>query len=59
MTEEITTYVLAAFNVETEKSIMYRKYKTLDGLARGVKHAMNLNADYISLRRIQPKGVKA
>ena len=51
------TYVLAAFNVEEEKSIMYRKYKTLEGLARGVKHAMILNADYISLRRIQPKGV--
>lgn len=58
MTED--KYVLAAFNVNEEKSIMYRKYTTLIGLSRGVTHAMDsLKADYISLRRIQPKGVKA
>ena len=52
------TYVLAAFNVDEEKSIMYRKYITIHGLARGVTHAMDsLKADYVSLRRIQPKGV--
>ena len=50
-------YVLAAFNVEEEKSIKYQKYKTLEGLAKGVIDAMKLNADYVSLRRIQPKGV--
>lgn len=47
------TYVLAAFNVETEKSIKYQKYKTLQGLAKGVIDAMENKADYISLRKIR------
>ena len=53
--EKKDTYVLAAFRVDTEKSTMYRKYKTTIGLARGVKLAMDNKADYVSIRRIRPK----
>ena len=47
------TYVLAAFNVETERSLKNQKYKTLEGLAKGVIQSMDLKADYVSLRRIR------
>ena len=50
------TYVLAAFNVNTERSVKYQKYRTLEGLARGVIQAMEAKADYISLRRIRNEG---
>ena len=49
-------YVLAAFSVEEEKSVMYRTYFTKNGLGRGVKHAVEaMKADYISVRVIRPK----
>ena len=53
MTNKKDVYVLAAFRVDTEKSTMYRKYKTTIGLARGVKLAMDNKADYVSIRRIR------
>ena len=50
-------YVLAAFDVDEDKSVMYRTYYTIPGLNRGVKHAIDaMKADYISLRIIRPKG---
>ena len=49
------TYVLAAFNVDTDRAIKYQKYRTLKGLAKGVVDAMEMKADYISLRRIRDK----
>lgn len=49
-------YVLAAFDVDKDKSVMYRTYYTIPGLNRGVKHAIEaMQADYISLRIIRPK----
>ena len=49
-------YVLAAFDVDKDKSVMYRTYYTIPGLNRGVKHAIDaMKADYISLRIIRPK----
>lgn len=49
------SYVLAAFDVHHRKAIYYSEYVTLNGLSRGVKHAMEKGADYISLRRIRPE----
>ena len=49
-------YVLAAFSVEEEKSVMYSTYYTKRGLGRGVVHAVEAKqADYISIRVIRPK----
>ena len=49
-------YVLAAFSIDEEKSVMYSTYFTIPGLQRGVKHAVEaMQADYISLRIIRPK----
>ena len=49
-------YVLAAFSIDEEKSVMYSTYFTIPGLQRGVKHAIDaMKADYISLRIIRPK----
>lgn len=49
-------YVLAAFSIDEEKSVMYSTYFTIPGLNRGVKHAIEAKkADYISLRIIRPK----
>ena len=49
-------YVLAAFSIDEEKSVMYSTYFTKRGLARGVIHAIEaMQADYISLRIIRPK----
>ena len=49
-------YVLAAFSIDEEKSVMYSTYFTIPGLQRGVKHAIEARkADYISLRIIRPK----
>lgn len=50
------SYVLAAFRIDKEKSVMYRTYFTIPGLNRGIKHAIEAkNADYISLRIIRGK----
>ena len=49
-------YVLAAFRIDEIKSVMYRPYFTTNGLAKGVKHAVeDKKADYISLRIIRLK----
>jgi len=49
-------YVLAAFRIDEEKSVMYSTYFTIPGLKRGVGHAIeDKKADYISLRIIRPK----
>ena len=49
-------YVLAAFSIDEEKSVIYRTYFTIPGLQRGVKHAIEaMKADYISIRIIRPK----
>ena len=48
-------YVLAAFSIDEEKSVMYRTYYTKPGLNRGVTHAIEaMQADFISLRIIRP-----
>lgn len=50
-----TRYVLAAFEIDKEKSVQYSTYYTIPGLNRGVKHAIQaMKADYISLRIIRP-----
>lgn len=46
-------YVMAAFKVDQSKSIVYRKYKTLDGISEGVRFALSMRADYISIRRVK------
>jgi len=52
-------YVLAAFSIDEEKSVMYSTYYTKAGLARGVIHAIEaMQADYISLRIIRPKEIR-
>jgi len=49
-------YVLAAFKIYEPKSVMYRPYFTTNGLAKGVKQAVeDKKADYISIRIIRPK----
>ena len=47
------SYVLAAFSIHHRKAIQYASYVTIEGLARGVKTAMERGADYVSLRRIR------
>ena len=49
------SYVLAAFSIHKRRAIKYSEYVTVNGLARGVKQAMERGADYISLRRIRPE----
>ncbi len=49
------SYILAAFNIHNRKAIQYAEYVTVEGLARGVKTAMERGADYVSLRRIRPE----
>ena len=52
-------YVLAAFNIDEDNAIMYRKYFTIPGLNRCFKHAIDaIKADYISLRIIRPKEIR-
>jgi len=48
-------YVLAAFSIHRRKALQYSEYVTLPGLARGVKMAMERDADYVSIRRIRPE----
>ena len=52
------SYILAAFSINSRKAIQYSEYYTLNGLAKGVKTAMERDADYVSLRRIRPKEAK-
>lgn len=48
-------YVLAAFSIHHRKALQYSEYVTLPGLSRGVKLAMEKDADYVSIRRIRPE----
>lgn len=47
------SYVMAAFVVDSPNSIKYQKYRSLRGLAEGVLDALEMKADYISIRRIR------
>lgn len=48
-------YVLAAFSIDEERSVKYSTYYTINGLKKGVGHAIeDKKADYISLRIIRP-----
>jgi hypothetical protein len=50
--------VIAAFSIEEDKAVFYRKYKTLKGFQRAIKAVIeSLNPDYISVRIIK-KGQK-
>ena len=48
-------YVLEAFSIHKRKAIQYSEYFTLQGLAKGVRTAMERGADYVSVRRIRPE----
>jgi len=45
-------YRLAAFRVDRETSIKYSKFLTLKGLLKGVSDSIEMEADYISIRRV-------
>lgn len=45
--------VIAAFKTTESKSILYRRYKTIEGLHNGITQAIQSGADYISLRIIR------
>ena len=47
--------MLEAFSIHKRKAIQYSEYVTLQGLAKGVRTAMERGADYVSLRRIRPE----
>ena len=49
----IEEFVIAGFSIHKPKSIFYRKYKTLEGLQKGIVDAIYKGADYISLRIIK------
>ena len=53
------SYVLDAFTLHKLRTVQHSKYKTLIGLTRGVKMAMEAGADYVSLRRIRPEEAEA
>ena len=50
------TYVVAAFSVNSPKSILYTKLVSMSGVKRAVQRAVDRGADYISLRIIRPEG---
>jgi len=45
--------VMAAFKTTKSTSILYRRYKTIEGLHKGITQAIQSGADYISLRVIR------
>jgi len=49
----IKEMVIAAFKTSKSNSILYRRYKTLEGLHKGITQAIQEGADYISLRVIK------
>lgn len=49
----IKEMVIAAFKTSESKSILYRRYKTIEGLHDGITEAIQRGADYISLRIIK------
>lgn len=52
------TYVVAAFSVKSDKSILYTKLVSMTGLKSAVQRAVEKGADYISLRIIRPEVTK-
>jgi len=48
-----SSYVIAAFAIDSEKSLLYTNVKTLRGLNQNVERAVARGADYISLRIIR------
>ena len=53
---EPSGFVVAAFSIDSEKSLLYTKNKTMKGLLSNVERAVERGADYISLRIIRKKG---
>lgn len=51
----VKKFVIAAFKVSESNSILYRQYKTIEGLHNGITQAIQEGADYISLRIIKNK----
>lgn len=47
--------VIASFKTSESNSILYRRYKTIEGLHKGITEAIQTGADYISLRIIKEK----
>lgn len=48
-------YVLAAYSVHRPRALQHAEYVTLPGLSRGLKMAMERDADYVFVRRIRPE----
>ena len=51
----IEEMVIACFKITESNSILYRRYKTIEGLQKGIVEAIQMGADYISLRIIKQK----
>lgn len=49
----VKEFVIACFKVTEANSILYRRYKTIEGLQQGIYDAIMKGADYISLRIIK------
>ena len=49
----VKEFVIAAFKITESNSILYRRYKTVEGLQNGIYDAIMKGADYISLRIIK------
>lgn len=49
----VKEFVVAAFQTTEANSILYRRYKTIEGLQQGITDAIQHGADYISLRIIK------
>ncbi|MBW2674226.1 MAG: hypothetical protein JRD89_12565 [Deltaproteobacteria bacterium] len=50
---DVKEFVVAAFKTTEPNSILYRRYRTVEGLQGGVYSAIMKGADYISLRIIK------
>ena len=53
MTKKNEVYFLAAFQVTKKHSIKYAMYRTIHGLASGIRIAIRKKADFISIRRVE------
>lgn len=49
----VKEFVIAGFKISESNSIIYRRYKTIEGLHKGITQAIQNGADYISLRIIK------
>lgn len=49
----VKEFVIAAFKTSKSNSILHRRYKTIEGLHKGITEAIHKDADYISLRIIK------